>query len=389
MADLFGLSNMDGSIQGLQTRRENRFRLRTPLKWQLIRNPNPIAPESVFPAKFLPVTSVDANTDDGIVIPMGVIVSLKNVFPANLYKTIGADTEVGIDASGYIPVGKNAYGDAIKYSAEDHINAYGDYQTAVLVVANGGAAVDDVYTAFDAEVGTYKASGAAAAAGDTYGRTANIPFGITESPVFADYRGRFLNSDGTQLQLDAPVVRSYIWVPYVIDDASYSFKFAKNTLSGTTQRMNSATPADAAEHVGYKAVLPLCGFLWLGARDGVADAAVDGAFVSGEYLASDYNGRFVPQAETAANALTQGKTAQTVGRLITLDSKFPRSLRGLEDTYPGSGMTGTDTAGLDKFIYEFVDAVLSAAGKAHTRNDVQNAVKSGRFGMATIEILPA
>lgn len=384
MSDLFSLSNMDGTYQGLQTRRETRFPLRMPLTWQLLRNPNPLSPESVFPARFLPVTSIDTNVEDGVVIPMGVVTSLKPVFPTSVYVAAGADAELGISASGSMVVGKNAYGTDISYSVEDQQNAYGDYQTAVLVISNGGNAVQDQYNDLDVQLSTVKANGSLAAAGDTYARSANIPFGVTTSPVYQDYRGRYLNSDGTKLQLDAPYRHGYMWVPFVIDDASNSFKFAKLTNAGGVQSIHGVNKAD---HAGYIACLPKCGFLWLGDRDGVADNAVDEAFVSGELLTSDYNGRFVPQSATNADALTGAKNAQTIGRIVTLDSKWPKSLRGLEDTYPGSGMTGTDTAGIDKFIYEFVEGILKAAGKSYARTDVLNAIKSGRFGMASIEVL--
>ncbi len=384
MSDLFSLSNMDGTYQGLQTRKETRFSLRMPLTWQLLRNPNPLAPESVFPARYLPVTSIDTNVADGIVIPMGVITSLKPVFPVSVYQKAGADTELGISASGVMIVGQNAYGSNISYSVEDQQNAYGDYQHSVLVISNGGTAVKDKYTSLDVEVGTVKATGAVAVAGDDYDRTANIPYGVTTSPVYQDYRGRYLNSDGTKLQLDAPYRHGYIWVPFVINDASNTYKFATLTESSGTQSIHGAS---ASDHAGYLACLPKCGFLWLGGRTGVADADIDSAFVAGEFLVSDYNGRFVPQSATTSDALTATKTAQTIGRLVTLDSKWPKSLRGLEDTYPGSGMTGTDTSGIDKFIYEFVEGVLKAAGLAYTRNDVLTAIKSGRFGMASIEVL--
>ncbi len=384
MSDIFTLSNMDGTYQGLQTRRETRFPLRMPLTWQLLRNPNPLAPESVFPARFLPVTSIDSNVEDGIVIPMGVITSLKPVFPTSVYAIAGADTELGISASGSIIAGKNAYGSNITYSVEDQQNAYGDYQNSVLVISNGGTAVQDRYSSLDVQLETVKADGTVAAAGDAYARSANIPYGVTTSPVYQDYRGRYLNSDGTKLQLDAPYRHGYIWVPFVINDASNTYKFAKLTHVAGVQSIHGAS---ASDHAGYLACLPKCGFLWLGSRDGVADANVDVAFLPGEFVVSDYNGRFVPQSATTADALTAQKTAQTVGRIVTLDSKWPKSLRGLEDTYPGSGMTGTDTAGVDKFIYEFVEGVLKAAGQAYTRTDVLTAIKSGRFGMASIEVL--
>lgn len=377
--------NMNGTYQGLPIRSEGRFLTRTPKEWNLIRDDHGVAPESVYPNRYLPVLAIDSNTSDGVVIPQGVVVALHNVFTSTVYTNVSGDTEVGVSASGTLAAGLNQYGNIISYPAKDEKNGYGDYQTAVLTIANGGTAVDDIYTALDVTLERVNSAGSLIVANDQVRRAANIPFGVTPARVFADYRGQYLNSDGTQLELDAPVIDSYIWVPYIIDDNANSFKCPAITVSDSDKSNVTA----AANHAGYNAVLPYSGFLYLGARTGLADADVDTAFVNGEYLVSDVNGRFIPQHATQANALTQSKTAQTIGRLISLDNKWPKDLSELADTYEGSGMTGTDTRGIDKFLYDFVVLVLQAAGKTYTRNDVYAAIQAGRFGMATIEILPA
>jgi len=382
--------NMNGSIQGLPIRSETRFRGRSPFTWNLVKAPDNVnAPESVYAARTLPVASIDLATADGIVIPQGVIVALKGVHTVGVYKDViqAGDAELGITASGTIVGGIDAYGSALTYAVTDEQTGYGQHQVAVITIANGGDACQDVYTALDEEVDAVNASGTLVAAGDTVTRAANIPYGVTAMPVFQDYRGKYLNSDGPSQQLDAPLIKSYINVPYVIDNAANNlYFFPAVTTDGSDIKSNVANPT---AHKGYNSVLPRCGFLYLGARTGVANANVGNAFVLGEYLVSDQNGRFIPQNASTANALVQTKTAQTIGRLICLDSKWPKSLSELEDTYEGSGMTGTDTRGIDKFIYDFVNTILTASGLAHTRNDIYTAVQSGRFGMATIEILPA
>ena len=379
--------NLDGSYQGLPIRGENRFLQRSALKWNLIKDDHGVAPESIYPNRYLPVLAVDRSTDDGISIPQGVIVSLVNVYKKDLYATIGADTEAGISASGTISAGIDAFGGVITLSVSDEKNAYGDYQNSVLTIANGGDASQDIYTALDVYTSKTNAAGALVVADDVTTRAANIPFGITQSSVFDDYRGKYLNSDGTQLELHGPLIDSYISIPYIIDDAANTLYYTPVvTTDGSNIKTNVSAPTT---HKGYNAALPLCGFLYMGARTGVAAAAVEDAFAMGEYLVSDQNGRFVPQASTTSNALTQTKSAQTIGRLISLDHKWPKDLQSLVDTYEGSGMTGTDTNGISKFLYDFVAAVLAGSALAYTRDLVLAAINSGRFGMATIEILAA
>lgn len=378
--------NMNGQAQGLSIRKERRFRGRSPFTWNLVKAPDNVnAPESVYAARTLPVSSIDLNTDDAIVIPQGVIVALKSVHTVNFYKNVitDGDAELGITASGTIVGGVDAYNNSLSYSVTDEETGYGQQQVAVLTIANGGVATKDVYTSLDEEMEIVNASGVAVSAGDTVTRVANIPYGVTAMPVFQDYRGKYLNSSGPSQQLDAPLIKTYIHVPYVIDTNTYTYGFREVTVSGG-DKSNVAT---ATNHKGYNAVLGKCGFLYTGARGGKANGSVDEAFFNCEYLVSDANGRFVPQS--AAGALTAQKTAQTVGRLICLDSKWPKALSELEDTYEGSGMTGTDTRGIDKFIYEFVADILKANSASYDRNSVYNAIQSGRFGMATIEILPA
>jgi len=380
--------NLDGSYQGLPVREEKRFRARSPFTWNLVKDDHGVAPESLYANKELPALSIDSNTDDGVVIPQGVIVALHNVWHKNVITAASGDTELGVNASGCFVAGANAYGTDLSYSLSDSKNGYGDYSTAVYTIANGGTEVQDIYTTLDEYLERVSAStGTAIAADDTYTRAANIPFGVSRTQMFLDYRGKYLNSDGTQLELNPALIDTYIEVPYIIDDATNSYKFATLTESGGVK--SNVAAGTKANHAGYNSVLPYCGFLYTGGRTGVADAAIVSAFANGEYLVSDFNGRFIPQNATTANALTQTKTAQTVGRLISLDNKWPKALDELVDTYEGLNVSGTSNAGIPKFLYAFVEAVLKAAGKAYTRSDILSEIQKGRFGMATIEILPA
>jgi hypothetical protein len=62
----------------------------------------------------------------------------------------------------------------------------------------------------------------------------------------------------------------------------------------------------------------------------------------------------------------------------------------LEDvqTYPRSGMPGTQTAGMPKFLFDFVyDCILIGKGSAPTVEGIYDAIRAGDFGLVRIQLL--
>jgi len=127
--------------------------------------------------------------------------------------------------------------------------------------------------------------------------------------------------------------------------------------------------------------------------------------ISGCLLKSDRHGRFVPewaaltslgtfnsswspaQAWSDLTAVDQPVvTAQTVGKLLVTDSRWPKDIQNWVATYPGSEMPGSETAGLPSMIWNFANDVLIASGwsAAPTRKQVLDMVQSGIFGSARI-----
>jgi hypothetical protein len=132
--------------------------------------------------------------------------------------------------------------------------------------------------------------------------------------------------------------------------------------------------------------------------------AVDGnseTFRPGTFVQSDLLGNYKLQgATTNASgvavdvAMNRVKTNQTVGKLLSIDNRMPKDM--LEDvlTYPRSGMPGSQTAGMIKVLFDFAYQCLKAgpyggAGTAPTVEQVYNAIRSGAFGLARIQLLIA
>jgi hypothetical protein len=91
---------------------------------------------------------------------------------------------------------------------------------------------------------------------------------------------------------------------------------------------------------------------------------------------------------TAPTSYLMPKTAQTVGKLIALDTRMPKD--SLQDvlTYPRSGIPGSQTAGIVKNLFDFVYySVLIGTGTAPTIEEIYTYIRKGVFGLARIQLL--
>jgi hypothetical protein len=110
-------------------------------------------------------------------------------------------------------------------------------------------------------------------------------------------------------------------------------------------------------------------------------------------IKADARGNYVTQdpfdaiADIAGSTAAANPTVQTVGRLVTLDTRFPKDLLNYVDTYEGSQMAGTETGGLPYWLFLFAYRYLTAtATTTASIYNIINAVKDGRFGMARIQL---
>jgi len=322
-----------------------------------------IRPAEYFAAyKYLPVQQKDITTEDFVVIPKGRILGGLSVYDIDPEGGIKGPLDSGILYGFEDQVG----GGTGSYSQDMSYFGYDEYISTLLVPANGGAVSELYYTALDVEAGTYKADGTYATVGDSVTIPENRPIGVAFHDWYQDIRGKYLNyrmwPDGGHVLTDW-----YIEVPYVVMQGS-----------GVAFRATQNDPTLRSE---FESVAKVFSYLSINTNE------IDAGAPIGMYVKSDLIGNYMPQA---GGAVDTQKTDQTVGKILALDTRFPKS--GLEDvqTYPGSRMPGTQTAGLPSFLFEFVVACEnSVAGGQNdvTIEDVLGLVQSGKYGVARIQLL--
>ncbi len=144
---------------------------RTRPRFELSDSDRPAVPYK--PAAYLPVSFMDQELRDWVVIQKGTIVS-------------STSTVLGV-------TGATAIG--------------------LLVPANGGADVTDTYTVNDQNAAVRDPNGNLVTAGNTYTRAANVPIGVAQSDMFQDIHGRFLNYENQPEALTLLCERT-IEIPY-------------------------------------------------------------------------------------------------------------------------------------------------------------------------------
>lgn len=339
--------------------------------------------EGIRPAEYmgvyknLPVAFQDVNTEDWVVIPKGRIVSSITPFdttPVSGLAHPASSGEITIANQGdYMGTGTGA---KINVNIDQSYFGYEDGIAGLIVPANGGTIYSGFYTADDVTAGTRSAGGARAAASGSYVNPANIPVGVAFNDMYQDIRGEWINyrmhPDGYHFLTDF-----YVEVPFV----NYSDSLAASGCNPAQQNANYANTV-----------------LWRDVNKWFTYLAFDGtssAPKAGQFVTSDLIGNYTMQA-ASSNAsgvavdtvLSAVKTTQTVGKLIALDTRQPK--HGLDDvlTYPRSGMPGSQTAGMIKTLFDFAYYCLYiGTGTAPTVEAIYNAIRTGAFGLARIQLL--
>lgn len=311
--------------------------------------------------KYLPVMEKDITHEDYTVIPKGRILASLSVY----------DTT---PAGGIKPVGQSGmlygYNDQVNggvggYSQDGSYFGYDDYITNLIIPANGGNATNLYYTSLDVDAGTLSASGTYVTAGQALPVPANAPVGVAFHDWFQDIRGKYLNyrmwPDGGHILTDW-----YVEVPYVIEASGVACSV--RALAGDTYARREA----------FRSVSSQYAYMTIDNQTEVLKP--------GMYVKSDAIGNYMPQ-DVAASVLTSTMTVQTVGKVIGIDTRFPKSALNDVQTYPGSRMPGTQTAGLPSFLFEFLVATEAANGNTPTLDQILGLVTSGKYGIARIQLL--
>jgi hypothetical protein len=333
--------------------------------------------EVFYPHKYLPVQAQDVNTEDWVVITKGKVVSALGV-GEHLIMASPSGTLGWPHASGTIPVFQDRNSATVTTVVDKTFWGYDDTVCGLLVPCNGGADRTTgntyEYTANDVTAGTYKDAASLAANGDDVAGiliSGNMPVGAAMYDIYQDIRGQNLNY--TMWDKSAILSDWFVTVPFIRESAGNSHYFDNNLESESTA--DDAAGPNALRNLTYLTIpsgtVPRTG-------------ATVKADVRGNYTIQD---PFDTVADVAGSTATANPTVQTVGRLVTLDTRFPKDLLNYVDTYEGSQMAGTDTAGVPYWLFIFCYNYLNAViGSAPTIRTILNYIKSGLFGMARIQL---
>lgn len=315
---------------------------------------------ATYPYKYLPVVVIDNNSDEGIVLVKGTIVSLIT----NQTHLLSAPPNSGIPvptSSGSIPVTDNAAtveADWIVANIDDDFFGYEQSIIGLLIPANGGNASVVPYSLLDDTVGIYTGSGYPALS-----LGANMPVGMVFQDIYQDIRGFNLNYQ----MHDAYgfICRGFITVPFVDTNKITTFGSDADTQTGTIVSTSV-----------YYNVWRKYAFLYFNGSNNGGSA--------GQALTPDKLGKFKPHGTGTSTALT----VQTVALLKACDSRYPKDEVAVVQTFPDSAVTGTDTAGVPSMLYHFVrDSLTVVNGKKPTASEVLVSVQGGKFGLARLALI--
>ncbi len=351
-------------------------------KWGFRRSEGVEPAEALLPHRYLPTRRTI--TDQGlsrhsVVIPVGTILSAVPVMSREYYYRVsdvfsGSVVDGSGDTySGELVLGTGQDSNVLTTPVDDSIDGYGKVNLA-MTIANGGTNVDDLYTTYDVTtLARLDKDGVAVTTNTVFYRPINIPIGVVFNDIYIEDAGANLNFVESSLQkFSAMLTDWYVEVPYCANASTYGMDNAID--SGTTQKINNSSA------LGYNSVYNL-GLPFLTAAS--IDDLLPGAFV-----APDLNGKYKMQA-VAASAATASKTAQTVGKLVAIDNKFPKDIEDLVQMYNQSAAGGTATYGLPAQLFAFVYTILKDGvngGTAPTFDQIVAAVDSGDMGMARINL---
>lgn len=370
--------------------------------------------EAFYPYRYLPVWMVDTTLDDGIVIPKGSIVSVLSTKSSQAHLGFG---EV-VTATGVF-VGIDFEGAAIKVNIDSNFFGYSDAIAGLLICANGGVDASggntalDQYTSLDTGRTINPTGGSATlvniAAGGAnvdvpFTRAPNYPVGIVTGDVYQDIRGANLNYQVWNIW--GIKSRGYIEVPFVdLWAAAVGGNNQNETLANVLDSVGTDDTI-LADAPWYVEVARKHAFLYNPANS-------ENNLVPGSLFKSDLYGKFIPEYVVPVTMQTGGfrygtegqnmlkalgtvtndavLTAQTVGRLVITDSRFPKDMLETVSTYPASSMPGTDTAGLPAPLFNFVRDVMieSAFAAAPTLVQILDNVQNGVFGVARLQLVTA
>lgn len=324
--------------------RYSQFGIRNPYTIAIMIMDSKYSGINAIPLRELPVLSIwdFDGVDTGLIIPKGTIVSAVTQFD-----TIVDGMAIPF-ASGEINEFVNASGDVVRTAIDDTYFGYENSIDALLTIANGGVDATYAYSDLDAQTGSNMGEEA------DFVNTANIPYGVVVEHVFQDDNGKYLNFENRTMI--STINEGRFWIPFVNTDLVTTF---------------GDFDTKAVSTAGYGQVYKNYQF-----------AMITSATKSGTLLKSDKFGKFVVQSADLDAAVN----AQTVGKVQTLTSRFPRALDATVQNYPGIELMGESTNGVPIDLFIFAYETLKAAGVACAKDDILLAIQMGKFGMLKVDL---
>jgi len=263
--------------------------------------------------------------------------------------------------------------------------------SALMVPANGGTNRTITYDALDVLAAVPSAAGSKAVveADDTFTLPANAPVGVAMYDIYQDIRGAHLNYELWKSY--GVLAEQFIKLPFVdfglLRSIDSSLKFV-NDGAGKSGYKTGAASVSAVEDAGYLAAEAKYSFLYFDSLEAST------AGLAGQLLMPDLFGNWIPQAAAAANsssiALTAARNGQTVGRLLYVDTRFPKDLLETVQTPYMERIAGAGTQGLTENLLDFINIILVASGYTYGTTDyaiiAREMVQAGAFGYAQIQL---
>lgn len=324
-----------------------------------------------------------------IAIPIGSVISALPIMSKSFYQTsayydasmlsgmyapvpVSGDTGLGTgSAVGNVNNGLGHDATNILNSpVEDSIEGYGKLNLAA-ILANGGTAANDPYHLYDYAGAGYEdeparvdVMGQIVTSASRFYRPANIPIGVVTEDIYIDDQGRYLNFTTNTLQKFRSFMTDwYVEVPYVIQ----SYNAALGTPSGADWSAGGKAAYNALIALG----MPL---MFVNTMANLIGGL-------GRFVKPEINGKY------QLDASTDNKTIQHVGRLTSIDNKFPKDLSELIMVVKDTGVGGTDTYGLPYRLFLLANTILKNTGvPTPTFSQIMGLVTSGYVGVARINL---
>lgn len=293
-----------------------------------------------YPVKYLPALYVDGATQAPVVMAAGDIVSVVPIGSSSLLAGVSVcDTGIGADGNMYVTIGVdgNPYEKPFSY-------LYSAETVGLIVPCNGGSGDAALaYSSIDGDAGVLTVSGTLPTTSDSYTVKPSKPFGVVLGRVFGDIRERYQNFNPVNPST-AVCTKGYFTIPFI--------SIAANMSDSATASAVNAFLADVGRY--HQFVYALQSHT-LGSGDDLA------VFAPGASLQVDGRGKFT---------IKDGN--ENFGKIVSLRSQAVRDLDEIIDTFPGSNVHGTATAGLSTRMFDFGQRALQLTAVAPTPANVKD-----------------